>query len=474
MRTFKKITLNTLFSYIGRILGGLVAVVSIGFITRSLGAEGFGRYSTVIAYLSTFQILADLGLYSLLTKEISQNPEKEKELVGYFFTLRMLFAAGFLFIAIMLVAFFPYPREIKLGIVFTSAAFLFLSLSQIFLGIFQKYLQVYKAAIAEVFGRVIQLGFVWYFFKNNGALYQYLTALIAGSFVIFLINLVYARKLIRFKLSISIEAWKKILKTTLPIAVSLVFTLLYFKVDTILISILKTQKDVGIYSAAYKVLETIIFFPAAFIGLMLPVLSKYAQDDKKRLSKLLSKLTDITTVITLPIVAGGILVASSFVFFIGGTEFLISKTTLQILFVAVGIIFYGTLFGSTIIAMGLQKKAVKVYFWGFAFNFVANLIFIPRYSYIGAAWTTVVTEFLVTLWLIWIVKKESQFTWSFTLSLKTIFAAGLMTVVLFNIVAPLSDPLSAIRFLGIIGLGVSIYGVLGLMLGFLKQCRLQI
>lgn len=473
MRTFQKITLNTLFSYIGRILGGLVAIISIGFITRSLGVEGFGRYSIVVAYLSSFQILADLGLYSLLTKEISQNPEKEKELVSYFFTLRMFVAAAFLFIGVVLVAFFPYSREIKFGIIFASSAFLFLSLSQIFLGIFQKYLQIYKAAIAEVVGRVVQLGFVWYFFTNNGALYQYLTALIAGSFVIFLINLAYARKLVRFKLSVSIKEWKKILKTTFPIAVSLIFTLLYFKADIILISILKTQKDVGIYSAAYKVLETIIFFPAAFIGLMLPVLSRYAKSDKKRLSKLLSRLTDITTIVALPIVAGGILVASSFVYFIGGSEFLVSALTLQILFIAIGIIFYGTLFGSTIIAMGLQKKVMKVYFLGFAFNFIANLIFIPHYSYIGAAWTTVFTEFLVTAWLIWIVKKESQFAWSPALFFKVVFATGLMVVVLFNIVTPLYEPLSIFWFLGIIVLGVGVYVMAGWMLRFFKQFNLS-
>jgi len=105
MGFWSKITLNILASSAGRIVGGFLALVSVGLITRSLGRGGFGEYSTIIAYLSTFQILADLGLYSLLTKEISQYPEKEKELVGNYFTLRLFTAAFFLFLAVVFIFF---------------------------------------------------------------------------------------------------------------------------------------------------------------------------------------------------------------------------------------------------------------------------------------------------------------------------------------------------------------------------------
>ncbi|MDX1535230.1 MAG: oligosaccharide flippase family protein, partial [Candidatus Spechtbacterales bacterium] len=245
----KKITVNTFVSSLGRILGGVLALFSVGLITRALGTKGFGEYSTVVAYLSTFQILADLGLYSLLTKEISQNPTEEKRLVSNYFTLRLVVASVFLGVASLLVFLLPYSEVVKLGVVFTASGFLFLSLSQIFLGVFQKYIQIYKAAIAEVLGRAVQLGLVWYFFQNNSELLFFLSALVVGSFVIFIINFIFARRLVRFNLKTSLKEWKRIIKTTYPIAVSLVFTLLYFKLDTILLSIMKSQEDVGIYNA---------------------------------------------------------------------------------------------------------------------------------------------------------------------------------------------------------------------------------
>lgn len=459
MNLSAKISLNTLASSVGRVGGSFLGLISIGLITRALGREGFGEYSTVLAYLATFQILADLGLYALLTKEISQKSEDENNLVSLFFTLRLVVAAFFLSIGAAFVFFLPYSIEVKIAVVFVSSAFLFMSLTQILMSIFQKYLQTYKNALVEIIGRAVQLGLVWFFFHAGGGFYHYMAALVAASFVIFALNLFFAWRLVRFRLMASISRWRHILRTTFPIAISLVFTLLYFKVDTILLSLLQTQEAVGIYSIAYKVLETFIFFPAAFVGLLLPILAKYAKENREKFSKLVSVTSDLMGYAAFPLVAGGILLSSSLVHLIGGDDFLISTPTLQVLFLAIGIIFYGTLFGTSIIALGLQKKALWAYVAGFLFNFIANLVFIPRYSYLGAAWTTVVTEILVTLVLIWVVRREVFFSFSLSHNVKTASAAVLMGGGIFYFARPITEPLSALMFLTLVIFGGIIYFV---------------
>lgn len=469
MGTFQRISFNILASYGGRVTGSFLGLVSIGLITRALGREGFGEYATVLAYLGTFQILADLGLYSLLTREISQNPEREKNLVSSFFTLRLIVAAFFLLVAVGLILFFPYSHEVKLGVALASFAFLSMSLTQILMGVFQKYLQTYKNALAEVLGRLTQLGLVWFFFQMRGGFQHYIGALVAGSIIIFVVNLFFARRLVPFRLAVQPTQWKHILRTTFPIAVSLVFTLLYFKMDTIFLSLLKSQEDVGIYNVAYKVLETLIFFPAVFVGLLFPIFSKYAQKNRERFSKLLSNTADLMTFFALPTVVGGVLLSSSIVNFIGGGEFLVSTLTLQILFIAVGVIFYGTLFGSSVIALGLQRYAMWAYGVGFVFNFVANLIFIPRYSYIGAAWTTVVTEVLVTLVLVWIVRRDVSFHIPLITIAKTALAAVLMGGVVFWFARPISEPLPVVKFLGLILAGGIVYFAASYPFRFFKK-----
>jgi len=457
-----KIGANTLASSLGRIIGSAFALVSVALMTRALGAEGFGEYSTVVAYLTTFQILADLGLYSLFTREISQNPARERELLGIFFTLRLLAGAFLLALAVVLVFFFPYSHGVQVGVAFASIGFLAVSLTQLFMGVFQTRVAVYKGAIAEVAGRAVQLVLVAFFATRGGGLFSFIVALVLSSFVIFFLNLLFAWRIIPFRLSLPPVEAKRIIRTTLPIAISIVFTLLYFRVDTLMLSVLKGPIEVGLYNGAYKVLETFIFFPAVLVGLFLPILSRQAQDDRRAFSRTLSVLADGILVIVAPLVVGGVLLSASMVALIGGAEFIPAFLSLAILFGAVGMIFFGTLFGNSVVALNLQKKSVSVYAIGFVVNFGANLFVIPRYSYTGAAWTTLGTELLVTILLALLVWRAAHFTFSLRAGGGALGASAFMAFVLWNIYAPWGVALGWFEMVQVVVLGAFLYSVASL------------
>ncbi|MEX0916671.1 MAG: oligosaccharide flippase family protein, partial [Candidatus Spechtbacterales bacterium] len=253
-----KIGVNTIAASLGRAVGSVLALFSVALMTRALGVEGFGEYATIIAYLTTFQILADLGLYSLFTREISQSPSRERELLSIFFTLRLLAGAFLLALAVGLVFFFPYSHNVQIGVALASFGFLAISLTQLFMGVFQTRVAVYKAAIAEILGRAAQLGLVAIFFWQGGGLLSFVAALIISSFVIFFANLFFAWRIIPFRLALPLPEARRIMRTAIPIAVSIIFTLLYFRMDTLMLSVMKGPAEVGLYSGAYKVLETFI------------------------------------------------------------------------------------------------------------------------------------------------------------------------------------------------------------------------
>ena len=77
---------------------------------------------------------------------------------------------------------------------------------------------------------------------------------------------------------------------------------------------------------------------------------------------------------------------------IGGKEFLVAGAPMQALFIATGIIFFGNIFGRAVIALDLQKKAVFADLFGIVFNVVLNLFIFPKFTYMGAAWSEVVTD----------------------------------------------------------------------------------
>lgn len=407
----RSIAFNTFISSGARVIGSALAFISFAFIARALGKEGFGNYSTAMAFGYTASALADLGLYAVLIREISKEGTDERKFVSHVFFLRLIvllvlsgatFALGW--------AIPSYSSLLRLAIGFGIAAFAFSSLSQLLIAIFQKYFDLGKVALAEVVGRGAQLGFVYLAFKLNLGLFYFLTAAIIGSFFIFAVEFFFARKLVPFGLAFEPRFSRELFITALPIGLSLTFTLIYFRVDTILLSLLASQEDVGTYTIAYKVLEFIIFFPAVFAGIVMPLLSKYAFSDRGKFNDVFQKSFDVLVLSATPLVAAGFILAPRIVVLAGGEGFRDAAAPLRWLFIAIWFIFLGNLFGRAVIALEEQKKAVWIYFCGMVLNVVVNLLVIPRYTYMGAAVTTVLTEFFISGALfIFIIRKTKFF-----------------------------------------------------------------
>jgi len=435
MTLIKKIVYNTVVSAGARIIGVALSLISIGLIARYLGKEGFGSYSLVLAFLYTFNILADLGLYSLMTREISRSGANEEKIASNIFTIRLVSLVFFLGLAILIVWFFPYSFQIKLGVAIGSIAYFLMSATQVLMGIFQKRLRIDKPSLAEFIGRLVQLFLIVLFIFLDLGFFVILFALIISTLVIFVINWLFARSYIKLSLDFDFLLWKKLLKAAFPIAASIVLTLIYFKLDTIFLSLGSINRfsenpiiDVGIYNVAYKVLEGLIFFPAMFVGLMMPFLSRFAFSNQDNFKKIFQKTLDVLIIFIVPLIIAILILSLPIVVLIGGDEFSASAKPLQILSIAVGLIFLGTLFGHSIIALDKQKAGAWIYLGGMVFNVVANLIFIPKYSYVGAAMTTVFTELLVTILMIGLIYKTIHYFPSFKRGFKAVLAGIIMGV----------------------------------------------
>jgi len=421
-----KIAYNFIVSSLGRAIGLFFSLATIAFAARALSVSGYGQYSTISAFLFLFLGIADLGLYSLMLREISKPGADEKYITGTFFTLRLISSIAFLGAASLLVLFFPYQWEIKAGVGFCSLGFIFLSLSQILMPIFQKYLRTDRAALSEVLGRFIQLLMAIMFFKMGLGLFWFLFAMISSSALTFFLNLFFARKYVLFSLNFDQKYFREILRLTYPIALSIIFTMVYFRGNTILLSVLKSQKDVGIFNLGYKVLDNLAFFPAVLVGLMMPILSYYAVKDIKTFCGMFQKSFNILATGAIPLFFGGIFASPLIVMILGGRDFRPAVFPLQILILSTVFIFFGNLTGNSLIALHRQKDLIWIYFFGAIFGIATNLLLIPGYSYIGTALSSLFTEFFVTALMFAAIFKTVRWFPSLKLLPKIFFASFLM------------------------------------------------
>ena len=445
-----------------RLIVGAISLVVIGILTRSLGPTGYGYYNLIFAYLFIFSSIADLGLYTIFVREVSkaETSQEEEVVASKVFTLRFGFIILILLVAVFLVFALPYPLLVKLGVVVASLFSLFSSLVQILTGIFQKYLRLYLVSLADVISRLCQLVLLVIAVYLKSGLLLFIGAAVIAELIHFILIFLFSRFLIKIKISVDFEYWREILKIALPIAASLVFVLIYFKLDTVLLSLMKPAYDVGVYSVAYKILEAVIFLPAIYIGLIMPLLSKHAFADREEFKKTFQSAFNTLSIFALPFAAYIFVLSDPIIRIIGGSGFGQSGPVLKILSFAILMIFFGNMGGNAIVALNLQKKGMWIYLAGAIFNVAANLIFIPRYSYFAAAWTTVATEVLITFWMFWLINKETGI-----LPEKTIIAkAAVATVVMLIVMRPFLG-----NFIWATLAAVSYLPTLFLLRGFTKE-----
>lgn len=432
---FRQITYNTLISFSARIVAVILGFFSLALTTRLLGQEGFGLYATALTWGYIISFVADLGLYSLLVREIGRaSGSQEERIVSHIFTLRLFSLLLFFVLGIGVALLSPFRFGLSLvAIILASLQYFFLSLSQLFMAVFQKYLKMGAAAIAEIAGRSLTLlGIAYLFFvtPDKGSYQAILVFFAIGAAVIFAINFFWARKLISFQLDFDYSSWRYFLSQTFPIALSIIFTALYFKLDTLFIAYFRGQQEVGLYNAAYKLLENMIFFPAMFIGMLMPQLSRAAFTQRETFTRIFQGAFDVLLLFALPLALGIAFESEAIMEIIAGREFLASSTVLTILSFGMLMIFFGSLFSNALLALNLQKSLALIYFFGAVFNIGLNLFIIPRWGYIGAGVTTLFTEALVTVLMIQKIERFIITRVQFRRLVPVLAASGVMSLFL--------------------------------------------
>ena len=185
----------------------------------------------------------------------------------------------------------------------------------------------------------------------------------------------------------------------------------------------------GIYGLPYKILEILIAFPAMFAGLIMPLLTKHAYTSPALYKNYLQKSLDAVLLAVVPIVAVTTYFARPIINIVGGAGFPDADRVLQILIIAVAVMYLGNLFGHTLVALSAQKRMIKGYLAGAIAGLTLYFLLIPKYSYFGAAGATIAVELIVFLSAYFLTSRASGFYPSFSILGKAIAGAIPMVLV---------------------------------------------
>jgi O-antigen/teichoic acid export membrane protein len=429
MSLSKKIAKNTAIQLIGKVASTALGLFSLALITRYLGQSGFGEYTTIINFLTIFAVFADLGLTLVTVQMISGalDSEKENKILNNLFTFRLITIIFFLALSPLVLFFTPYSQAIKIGILITTPYFIFPALTQIIVGLLQKKLSMERAVLSELASRlvlIIGIVLVWQF--NKGLTGILLATLLSGA-TSFLFHYFLAKKFAHLKLAWDFSFWKKIMIKSWPLAITIVLNLIYLRTDIIFLSLFKSSAEVGLYGAAYRVIDVLTTIPFMFAGLILPIMTTaWLEGKRDYFKKTLQRSFDFMTISALPLMVGGIMLSKPIMILVAGQDFAASGKILSLLIIAVGFIFLGTMFSHAVIAIDKQKKLIGFYIFTSITSLAGYLILIPRFSYFGAAAITIYSEALIAIFASYCVFKYSHFVPKINIILKAMVASFLM------------------------------------------------
>jgi len=385
LRYFK----NTGWMFFGRLFT-LVFSFFVGvYIARYLGPEKYGILNYVMSFVLIFSFIPAFGIDSILMKELVKHPEKKDQLLGTGFTVKVV--GGLLAIVVVLAASFIVKNGliINLLVFFYSFTFVFQAFNVLDTWFSSQVLSkksVLSQMLATLGSSTLKLIFIFLHFS----VYWILLAFVSEG-VVLAIGLVLFYK----KAKLSFSTWNfdknycaSLLKISWPLMLSTLFGVIFLRIDQVMLKFYLGAVSVGIYSAAAKLSEVMYFVPGLIVASLLPAIVNARTIHINLFESRLKKLYLMMFLISFFISVVMYILSDYLVVRIFGHAYASSSAILKIYIWSLIPIFLGNVVNQYLIVENYTKIALFLSIASAVINVVLNLLLIPKYGMIGAAWAT--------------------------------------------------------------------------------------
>lgn len=391
----RQILKQTSWLILAQVLTKVIGFFYTIFLAKSLGVSDFGLFTVALAYFSILSSIADFGFNRFLVRELAKDRLKTSELMCNVVMLRLtLTSLLFAVFAIFLYIFDADKMRLSL-ILLAVLAILPQSIALTFDSIFVATGKLQFSAAALLVSSLLTAVAGLFLVSVGFGAYGAVNASIFGQLVYVLVIVVLLYKISGLHLSnIKLSIIKEAIRESLPYGLLGVLGLLYFRIDVVLLSYIRGNYETGLYSAAYRFLEAIIFIPSAFAIALFPALSKLHDVAPFKLKSLYFKSIKLMLVPAVLIVLGYTTLLPQ-VIKVFLPNYLSSINAIKILSLAIPFIFIHIPGAQFLLSTDKYLKQVLLLsIFTLSFNVILNLIFIPQYGLLAASWVTVCSEIL--------------------------------------------------------------------------------
>ncbi len=371
-------------------------------IQNIVGPESYGIYFALFNFCYLFQILLDPGLQNLNTQSISADREKFSKQFPQILFVKTILAVAFFLVVLLFVFLFDYPKAyynyiyliICLQVLISFLLFLRSNISS--LGMYTY--DVYLSALDKIL-LVIGLGYIIWFspFRDQLTITHFIQAQILSIVIsCFVAGIILFSKRIPVVFDISWSQSKALLYKASPYALVFLLMTLYTRMDGVMLERLLDDRgyEAGVYAAGFKMYDAANMIGFLFATLLLPMFSSLVKN-KEALSELSDQALKILMALVIPLVSLVLFYADDIMLFLFEDASLYYGKVLRILILAFFCVALSYIFGTLVTSTGKLRKMNYLFLLGILVNWLLNLVLIPEYKALGAAYATLTTQVLI-------------------------------------------------------------------------------
>jgi O-antigen/teichoic acid export membrane protein len=374
-----------------RMLTMLLALTIHVWLARYLGPENFGVLSYAIAFVGLFGTFTYLGLSGLVIRDLVSEPNARGEILGTVFALKSAGGAVGLLCILLVVFFKPSDSTTRVVVALTAGGLTFQAFRVIEFWFASRIEARYSVLASSAATIAASIG--------NAAL------ILAGApLVAFAIVLILQPAVLAVGLLVTYRArggrvsrWrfnrqraKKMLSQSWPLALASVGAIIYLKIDQVMLGMMTGAEQVGVYAVAARLSEVWYFIPTALALSVFPKIVESRREGEATYNNRLQRTYNVLAALALCIALGITVLSGPVIDFLYDGRYADASRILIIHIWASPAMFMGALLSKWLIAEGLLTFSFTRHLLGAVTNVGLNVILIPKYGGVGAAFATLV------------------------------------------------------------------------------------
>jgi O-antigen/teichoic acid export membrane protein len=421
----RRLTADVAVQVVGRVLNVLASVPVTVLLIRHLGESHFGQWSTLVTITLLTGLLGELRLEQAAVKEAARGDRQLDELLGALVIARLIFAvpATLASVAIALVVADSTSMAVA-GAVLSMVTIVYaLGAGR---AVFQVRVRNDITVLLTTVNTVAWTAVVIVVSSTSAGLVAFAVGYVGSVALMVAVQALLVRRFARPNIRDGSRAWRSLAVVGAPLGLAMFLVSSYARIDQVIVFLISGERAASLYRAVYRVLDQARVVPLALVTTLFPAIVRAAQARSSRLDVLIQLTVDFMAFISIPPLVVSIVMPEQTVVFLFGDEFAPSAPALAPLLAAFVVTSYSLAASYIVVAFDGQGRYARFAAAGLIFNVTANLIMVPQFGFVAAAWITLATEALVFVLLARAIHRQVPLRVNVARVLR-IIAAGFLT-----------------------------------------------